>query len=630
MLHIRVSPRVSTVLVRTKGCERRLVEGGAVGHLKSQHALNRPPFFEHYHRLLSLDLGPLRVLAVSLLLATGLYMSSSSAMSTPSVDGVAPEFGSWGYRLCQPLNFTSLYAAECEKWLEGVWAGNSVGCLNQANPFPWLEESQLEEKARAFYGEPSSTFHGWLAEGETIPSYYGCWSGPPGYKYGVESSNAVLITTSGASGGHSFGGRRDRDVFCPVNHAWNASASRCVLQGYNPYKNNDYCKAGNNGTNPIHGALGTKLQRVTDIAGPGPFPLRFERFYTSANHWEPTAMGTHWRHNYARRIGLVETRTGFATATAFRPNGDRYYFNLDNGSWVSDPDVTDRLVRLTDDNGDPSGWRYTNKDDVTEEYDVNGLLLSLTNRVGQRQLLEYDSDFRLVKVSDDFGHSLNFMYDPIGRLVAITGSFGIYSYTYDTAENLISVGYPEFNHRIYLYEDSRFPHALTGIIDERGFRVATWQYDDQGRAISSLHAAGNDGVSLTFSRVGHDLTTATDQQGKTTTFHFILLHGVYKVSHEVRHATASAPEASRDYGYDANGFLSSKTDWNGNLTTYVRDARGLELSRTEAAGSPAARTITTEWHPDYRLPLRITEPGRVTEYTYSDGRLTSVKVKSSQ
>ncbi len=51
----------------------------------------------------------------------------------------------------------------------------------------------------------------------------------------------------------------------------------------------------------------------------------------------------------------------------------------------------------------------------------------------------------------------------------------------------------------------------------------------------------------------------------------------------------------------------------GNLTTYNQDSRGLELSRTEAAGTPHARTITTTWHNSLRLPLTISEPaGNVT------------------
>ena len=46
--------------------------------------------------------------------------------------------------------------------------------------------------------------------------------------------------------------------------------------------------------------------------------------------------------------------------------------------------------------------------------------------------------------------------------------------------------------------------------------------------------------------------------------------------------------------YDANGNIASKTDFNGNRTTYSYDlTRNLETSRTEASGTALARTINT-------------------------------------
>ncbi|OPD89894.1 hypothetical protein AO966_04270, partial [Pseudomonas aeruginosa] len=55
-------------------------------------------------------------------------------------------------------------------------------------------------------------------------------------------------------------------------------------------------------------------------------------------------------------------------------------------------------------------------------------------------------------------------------------------------------------------------------------------------------------------------------------------------------------------------------DSRGNLTTYQYNARGLETSRTEAAGTAQARTITTDWHPTLFLPVQVSEPGRITRY----------------
>ena len=86
-------------------------------------------------------------------------------------------------------------------------------------------------------------------------------------------------------------------------------------------------------------------------------------------------------------------------------------------------------------------------------------------------------------------------------------------------------------------------------------------------------------------------------------------------------------ELSTSADYDASGYLSSLTDVDGVTTTYRHDARGLELSRTEAIGTPQERTVTTDWHPRFRLPVRIAEPGRVTEYRYgTNGRLLTKRI----
>src|SRR5262249_16904095 len=67
--------------------------------------------------------------------------------------------------------------------------------------------------------------------------------------------------------------------------------------------------------------------------------------------------------------------------------------------------------------------------------------------------------------------------------------------------------------------------------------------------------------------------------------------------------TCSEPKATT---YDNAGYPSSRTDYNGNVTQYTYDdSRGLEVSRTEAAGTPQARTITTQWHTTYHLPTLI-------------------------
>ena len=68
----------------------------------------------------------------------------------------------------------------------------------------------------------------------------------------------------------------------------------------------------------------------------------------------------------------------------------------------------------------------------------------------------------------------------------------------------------------------------------------------------------------------------------------------------------------------------TQTDAKGFVTTYTYNDRGLETTRTQASGTPQARTTTTTWHATFNLPLTVTEGGQVTTYTYdTQGRQTS-------
>jgi RHS repeat-associated protein len=108
----------------------------------------------------------------------------------------------------------------------------------------------------------------------------------------------------------------------------------------------------------------------------------------------------------------------------------------------------------------------------------------------------------------------------------------------------------------------------------------------------------------------------TDALGTTRKFTFKTIWGVARTA-SVSQPCSSCGNTSQSTTYDTHGNITSRTDFNGVQTTYSYDlARNLETSRTEAAGTPEQRTITTEWHPTFRLPARIAEPKRRTTYVY--------------
>lgn len=354
--------------------------------------------------------------------------------------------------------------------------------------------------------------------------------------------------------------------------------------------------------NPINPGTGNKFQSEADyVGGDGNF-VKLIRYYNSKNS-TITPFGKGWSSIYHRSLVV-----GTSVVISTRPNGrvDTFRFDKTFGLWVGDKDVTSKLTAVS------NGWQLLLGDDTSENYSASGRLLSIVARGGQSISLSYDSQNRLSNATDVFGHALTFSYDSLGRISSATTPGGkVYTYVYDANFNLVSVAYPNNSTRQYLYENTSFPNALTGIVDENGKRFATFTYDSQGRATSSQHAGSVENTTITYN--GDSTSNVIDALGNARGYEFTTQFDLVKPAAVSNQGCSCSAQA---YTYDANGFLASKTDFNGIVTAYTRDTRGLELSRTEASGTAQARTITTTWHQTFHLPLTITEPNRITTFTY--------------
>ncbi len=103
-----------------------------------------------------------------------------------------------------------------------------------------------------------------------------------------------------------------------------------------------------------------------------------------------------------------------------------------------------------------------------------------------------------------------------------------------------------------------------------------------------------------------------------------------KISGQTQPAAPGSPAASTSIKYDENGNVASVADFKGVITSYIYDlTRNLETSKTEAFGTPQARTITTVWHAGYRIPTRVFEPQRVTIYTHDPAGNVLTKVEQA-
>lgn len=362
--------------------------------------------------------------------------------------------------------------------------------------------------------------------------------------------------------------------------------------------------------NPINTATGNKFQAETDFIGAPNTGLEIRRFYNSQNNAK-TTLGFGWRGSWQQALTIDSANN---TVKAIREDGRVESFTKSaNGDWQSDADVVNQLSVIKDAANQQTGWQLLTRGDAVESYTLDGRLSSISTRAGMTTSLSYDNQNRLSTATGHFGHALSFAYNTSKQLASISLPDGTsYQYAYDANSNLVSVTHPDQSKRQYVYENSTFNHLLTGIIDEKGKRFASWTYDSKGRATSSQHAGGAELTSVAYNTDGS--ATVTDALGNQHGYNFTTQFDVVKPTHVT--GSANKGLGAKAFSYDANGFVASKTDFNGNITTFVRDAGGQETARTEAAGTALARTIFTTWHANFRLPIKITEPNRVTNFSY--------------
>lgn len=430
---------------------------------------------------------------------------------------------------------------------------------------------------------------------------------------------------------------------CPMGYArlYNnnlpyAERYRCERQQTStqiPDKNPKQCPIEGLIGNPINLSLKAKVHSEIDYQSASS-NLKFVRQYVSSGlNRRSAGIGASWWHNYDRRIILAENSSS-QTVHAHRPDGRTLLFTLQSSTWKTDSDINDSLIQLFDTQNNPSGWEYFNANsNEKEEYDLSGKLVKVTEKSGQLQTLTYsDSNTPasiaptsglLIEVTDNFGRSLQFTYNPDWTIkTMIDPDSNTYQYTYNTPGYLISVTYPGNTTRLYHYENINSASCnttLTGITDELGIRYATYAYDSECRVIGTEHVGGVDHYSVTY---GTNTATVVDPLNTSRTYNFTNILGITKNTGVSQPCTGCGGNASQSRTYDTNGNVSQKTDFNGNITQYQYNSRNLEISRTEAYGTPDAHTVTTTWHATLTLPVEITEPGKTTTFTYdSTGNL---------
>ena len=464
---------------------------------------------------------------------------------------------------------------------------------------------------------------------------------------------------------------------CPKGYLFNADEVICILGGNSlelaEPENDDSCSVGN----PVAIASGKKTQQEVDFSLPaGGLPLSITRSYSSYTNYPSKNFGHRWSLTpYSQNIRGQFPET---TIYVYRSPDHRWEFTLDSDNTYRSIDApTAELSYKTSASGDY--WVVTNGAHSREVYNAEGKLSEI-HKGNFRNTLQYSDNLTpasvassaglLIKITDERGRYVDLFYDQENLLKRVDFA-GITRLTYeygdqkwDENRQLKSVTFADGSKKQYSYQsysplpDSAFysgatvntyfslagmpvvdtppkvtpqqvaalgyaKFSLTGITDENGDLYASWAYDSRGRAVSSTHAGGADSVSLAFN-ASYKLTSTTNALGKETVYHYEEINNTRKLTRVSGVSTANCAAASKAITYDESGWVSSRTDWKGNLTRYERDAQGQEISRTEGVGTPEARTITTQWHATFRLPTKMTYPDMTVDFVYdANGNLLS-------
>ncbi len=548
---------------------------------------------------------------------------SSCASYVPTTD--------WKYQLCDD---TAAYVYREVAWCivyGGTWGANGcVGASITADP----------GNASGLAGQFEHLIHGdntcdGPPPAPTCSNYY-C-------NCNTLTNNGVLVSDFSLMPFH--GGQLDQYNNCQSwaeNVVLSKARSAGCPEGYvngggdadTPCVKNPPCKEcaekqKNSVGNPIDVGTGTKIQVETDYRSAAPGGLAFERIFNSAGFFDLVSrMETptdKWRHTYSTRV-IPYAGNAYVMAAVQEADGTVRPFNLSGVEMQNNDGAANRLQKLTDGSGNVTGWRLTTASSDVQQFDAQGKLSSITTRAGFVTTLAYSAGGQLTTVTDAFGRTITLTYDAAGNIATMTDPASrLYQYGYDAKGNPASVTYPDNSVRTYVYEDASHPYLLTGIVDERGIRFATYAYNTNGYAISTQHAGQADKYTLSYT-----MGVSTVSVSVSDAFNSGYSYTFSKVAGALKRTALSDSSGTEGATYDANGNVTSRSDRLGHVTTYVYDAtRNLETSRTEASGTSLARTITTTWNPTYRLPATITEPSGVsgvnlvTTFTYDPaGNLT--------
>jgi RHS repeat-associated protein len=372
--------------------------------------------------------------------------------------------------------------------------------------------------------------------------------------------------------------------------------------------------------NPLLIPTGEKVRVETDYFDNSPHPLTFKRIYRSGLAKDlrvhEAGFGHAWRHNFHGAVKQLNS----TLIKIDLPNGMRKTVVRDTYPVEKNWRVVgsyDALTKLA------SGWEYVEhltgtKHSFTHAVQNSSafLISSSTDINGHKYSYLYNSSDRLSFVINNFGRSLNFSaLSPDGEIARISFPDGS-SADYSWAGKNYKVNYADRSTRAYSHGGVNA--RLLSAIDVNDRRWADFTYDGNGDALSSQLVGGVDKYVVSSSRMGDSSNAAVVKpNGLVDYYTYRFPNGQLHTTSMSEPAASGVSVVSQRIVNDA-GQLTKAVSFTGTESNYFWNERRLPVLNTEATGQPDERSTQYEWHPQWRLPLKVNEAGRLTEYTYDE------------
>jgi RHS repeat-associated protein len=316
-------------------------------------------------------------------------------------------------------------------------------------------------------------------------------------------------------------------------------------------------------------------------------------------------------------------------ASSVEPDGTTYTYSYDaNGNLASqtnplgqqvnfsyDP-TFNQLQSIKDSRNNPLSYSYDTKGNLTtvtyadntkEEfsYDSIGNVSRYTNRRNQTIDYTYNKDGLVSSKAFNDGTTIAFGYDTHGNLTSTNDASGTTTFSYDNANQIARVTYPNGRFLAYSYDSAGRRSRLQ---NQDGF-ASNYFYDKNGRLERLTDVNDALVVRYEYDAVGR-LEKEAKGNGTYSTYEY---DNAGQLTHLVHYGSNGSTNSRFDYAYNVQSLVSSMTTLEG-TTTYEYDAIG----QLTSVSLPTGRSI------QYRYDAagnRITVADATTATSYATNNL---------